>query len=120
MKKLIVTLAIICSLPFVKGWGWASAQILEGGPQHSLYISNAYGAVACGINPDGTLGDGTNNNRNCFVQVSPFPFTNVTKVSAGGSSLGGGHSLFLKNDGTVWACGSNTTGQLGDGTTTKR
>jgi hypothetical protein len=31
---------------------------------------------------------------------------------------GGSHSLFLKNDGTVWACGLNTSGQLGDSTTT--
>jgi len=33
-------------------------------------------------------------------------------------SIGGGmnHSLFLKSDTTVWACGQNTDGQLGDGT----
>ena len=29
---------------------------------------------------------------------------------------GGNHSLFLKNDGTVWAVGWNFFGQLGDGT----
>ena len=28
------------------------------------------------------------------------------------------HSLILKNDGTVWGCGYNNKGQLGDGTTT--
>jgi alpha-tubulin suppressor-like RCC1 family protein len=33
-------------------------------------------------------------------------------------SGGADHSLFLKNDGTVWACGSNGFGQLGDGTYT--
>ncbi len=32
---------------------------------------------------------------------------------------GGYHSLFLKNDGSVWACGANGYGQLGDGTTTE-
>ena len=36
-----------------------------------------------------------------------------TKVSAGGS-----HSLALTDDGRVWAWGLNTSGQLGDGTTT--
>lgn len=30
------------------------------------------------------------------------------------------HSLALKEDGTVWACGNNTHGQLGDGTSTDR
>ena len=30
------------------------------------------------------------------------------------------HSLFLKTDGTLWAMGQNTYGQLGDGTTTDR
>ena len=35
----------------------------------------------------------------------------VTEIAAGGS-----HSLFLKNDGTLWAMGYNGFGQLGDGT----
>jgi uncharacterized repeat protein (TIGR02543 family) len=42
-------------------------------------------------------------------------------TSGGGGSVmateaGAGHSLFLKNDGTVWATGNNQYGQLGDGT----
>ena len=28
------------------------------------------------------------------------------------------HTILLKEDGTVWACGDNEYGQLGDGTTT--
>jgi alpha-tubulin suppressor-like RCC1 family protein len=35
-------------------------------------------------------------------------------------AAGGNHSLFLKTDGTAWACGQNTYGQLGDGTTVSR
>lgn len=35
-------------------------------------------------------------------------------------SAGGNHSLLLKSDGTVWASGGNSSGILGDGTTTNR
>ncbi|MDR1157072.1 MAG: S8 family serine peptidase [Oscillospiraceae bacterium] len=36
------------------------------------------------------------------------------------ASAGTGHTLILKENGTVWAWGDNTYGQLGDGTTTDR
>jgi len=32
-------------------------------------------------------------------------------------SAGGSHTVAIKNDGTLWAWGSNSRGQLGDGTT---
>lgn len=43
-------------------------------------------------------------------------------VSNGVSSVAASsmHTLFVKNDGTLWAIGSNLAGQLGDGTTTHR
>jgi hypothetical protein len=47
------------------------------------------------------------------VQVNSL--TGIIAVEGGGF-----HSLFLKNDGTVWACGDNSNGQLGDGTVTDR
>ena len=37
-----------------------------------------------------------------------------------GISAGNSHTVYVKNDGTVWATGSNSNGQLGDGTTTSR
>jgi len=41
--------------------------------------------------------------------------TGVASVASGF-----GHSLALKTDGTLWAFGYNSYGQLGDGTTTNR
>src|SRR5664280_2633067 len=35
-------------------------------------------------------------------------------------SAGGNFTMFLKADGTLWATGENTYGQLGDGTTTDK
>lgn len=35
-------------------------------------------------------------------------------------SAGGGHTLVLKDDGTLWAWGDNLTGEVGDGTTEDR
>lgn len=39
----------------------------------------------------------------------------VIAVSAGST-----HTILLKSDGTVWTCGENQNGQLGDGTTRNR
>ena len=44
-----------------------------------------------------------------------FALTEIVGVSAFGN-----HTVFLKNDGTVWTVGKNYYGQLGDGTTTDR
>ncbi len=72
---------------------------------------------AWGQNRRGELGDGTAIDRATPVQVDGL--TNVVAVAAGGY-LNGDHSLALKADGTVWAWGFNSSGQLGDGTTTDR
>ena len=41
-----------------------------------------------------------------------YPFHNI--------AVGGGHTLIVKTDGTLWAWGQNDQGQLGDGTTVPR
>ena len=73
---------------------------------------------AWGRNGDGQLGDGTLGNRSSPVQAQDagglVPITGVMAVAAGQY-----HTVVLKTDGTVWAWGANTDGQLGDGTTTR-
>ena len=66
---------------------------------------------AWGNNDVGQLGDGTRENRPTPVKVVGLP-GGVHQVSTSGR-----HSLALMSDGTVWAWGANSVGQLGNGTT---
>jgi len=70
---------------------------------------------AWGWNYRGQLGDGSTTDHLTPVQVCDL--TGVTAIAAYGFSC---HSLALKRDGTVWAWGGNSKGQLGDGSTTNR
>ena len=83
---------------------------------HSLALKNDGTVWAWGSNNNGELGNGTNTISNVPVQVSFL--TGVIAIAAGGGSTGAGHSLALKNDGTVWAWGFNGVGELGNGTNT--
>jgi len=87
------------------------------GKFHSLFLSGCQGISpeSTGYNSNGQLGDGTNTGSNTPVMVSGLGGNSFIAVSAGDA-----HSLFLRNDGTVWACGDNTYGQLGDGTNISR
>ena len=49
------------------------------------------------------------------IKVTKLSFSPVKSVSASGD-----HSMFLKSDGTLWATGNNTYGQLGDGTSVSK
>jgi len=92
---------------------------LAGGQYHSLAVKSDGTAWAWGYNGYGQLGDGTTTQRTTPVQVKgpggSGYLTGVTAIAAGYY-----HSLAVKSDGTAWAWGYNTYGQLGDGTTTSR
>ncbi len=60
-----------------------------------------------------TSNDPDENAFSFFIQCNGF----LRKPSIAG---GGDHTVALKEDGTVWAWGGNSSGQLGDGTTTNR
>jgi len=62
----------------------------------------------------GQLGDGTNSwSNNTPTQIGNA--TNWVYVSAGSR-----HTVAIRRDGTLWAWGHNSFGQLGDGTTADR
>lgn len=84
---------------------------------HTLFLKTDGTVWATGFNNYGQLGDGSNENQvtPVEVRVDGVPMSAVMAISAGMS-----HSLFLKTDGTVWACGANYSGALGDGTTNDR
>ncbi len=84
------------------------------GAYYSLALKSDGTVFAWGYNQDGHLGDGTFVDRLMPAQV--LGLSNITDISA----AGGYHSLALKSDGTVFAWGCNTNGQLGDGTKTDR
>jgi alpha-tubulin suppressor-like RCC1 family protein len=69
-----------------------------------------------GYNAAGQLGDGTTANSAVPVTVAlPGP---VSQVFQGGSGATNGQTIALLKDGSVWAWGNNSKGQLGDGTRT--
>ena len=78
------------------------------------FIRKADGTIwGAGANNFGALGDGTTVNKSSWTQITALG-TNTTKLF----NMGGytGCTFALKSDGTIWACGYNGYGNLGDGT----
>lgn len=83
---------------------------VEAGHKHSLAL-DADGYVWCwGNNEFGQQGNGTTNGN----EAAPRQVAGVNNVAA--LAAGWAHTLALKTDGTVWAWGYNSQGQLGDNT----
>jgi len=97
----------------VSGLTSGVAWIAAGAYHTCAYMVN--GTVRCwGFNASGQLGDGTTTNRRTPVQVSGL--SNTCDITAGRQ-----HTCVETCSGTGVKCwGSNTYGQLGDGTTTNR
>ncbi|MGP8052460.1 MAG: RCC1 domain-containing protein [Limisphaerales bacterium] len=88
---------------------------IAAGDQHSLFLKSDGSLWAMGCNVLGQLGDGSGN----YMTNQPEEIVagGVMAIAAGGGSYNGyAHSLFLKSDGSLWAMGNNSSGQLGDGT----
>jgi alpha-tubulin suppressor-like RCC1 family protein len=84
------------------------------GEFHSVGLRANGTAWAWGFNSTGQLGDGTIVSKSSPVSVVGG-YTDWIQVDAGSI-----HSLGLRADGTAWAWGTGTDGQLGDGTAVAR
>ncbi len=92
---------------------------IAGGGSQNLELKSDGTVWAWGNNNTGQLGDGTTIDSPAPIQVGGL--TDVIAIATGGYKsyrTESSHSLALKTDGTVWAWGYNSAGQLGDGTTT--
>jgi alpha-tubulin suppressor-like RCC1 family protein len=89
---------------------------IMGGEAHNIAIRSDGTVWGWGQNSLGQLGNGTTNDSATPVQVglgcNP-PLTSVTKL--GGRTY---WNLAVKSDGTVWAWGMDSFGQVGNGTVT--
>jgi alpha-tubulin suppressor-like RCC1 family protein len=93
---------------------WASVAIAL----HTLAVKTDGTLWGWGKNNAGQLGLGDTTNRSSPVQIGAL--TSWLKVAASyASTAAAGFSLAIKTDGTLWAWGDNTNGQLGLGNTTK-
>ena len=82
--------------------------------EHSLILKNDGTLWGCGKNDYGQLGLGDYTNRTTFTQIT----TNIDDIKE--ICCGRSHTIILENDGTLWGCGLNASGQLGLGNTTNR
>ncbi|HAN09466.1 MAG TPA: hypothetical protein DCP90_02515 [Clostridiales bacterium] len=100
---------------YLTGVSQVSAGSYFSGGHFVMALMNDGTVYAWGYNALGRLGDNTTTDRHTPVQVHGVEnvgyLTGISQVSAGDSS-----TVALKSDGTVYAWGNNTDGQLGKNT----
>ena len=93
---------------------------IDAGFQHNSALRSDSTVWTWGGNGAGELGDGSTTGRSTPVQVHASYgdagfLTGICAISAGDS-----HTVALKPDGTIWAWGLNSRGELGDSTNVNR
>ncbi len=85
--------------------GLTDIRYIEGGKGYNLAINSNGDLYEIGLNSSSELGNGSNTNVTEFTKLTTID--NVLQVSAGL-----GYTTYLKQDGTVWANGDYTRGDL--------
>jgi alpha-tubulin suppressor-like RCC1 family protein len=78
------------------------------GDSHTFMLKNDGSVWSCGDSAYGQLGLGDTTDKTTFTKVSINISNDVEQIVCGYQ-----HTIILKKDGTVWACGFNQYGQLG-------
>jgi len=90
--------------------GTSTWRAVAAGTLHSVAIRADGALFAWGSNGNGQVGNGLSTNATAPTQISKTNPSNWTAISAGAA-----YTVGVRTDGTLWAWGSNSDGQLGDG-----
>ncbi len=90
--------------------GISGVTSISAGNTFSAFLKYDSTVWTCGDGAYGQLGFGNIGNYSYIPQQIPS-LKGIIAIASGGN-----HCLFLKSDSTVWACGNNQWGQLGNGT----
>ena len=88
---------------------------ISSGYQHNLLLDENGCVWGCGFEKFGQLGQGLTHSSTVTTKPVLIPLPKIKLISAGGY-----HSLFLDENEKVWACGCNSSGQLGLGDVSTR
>ena len=84
---------------------------VDAGHNHSLALDTNGNVWVWGDNEYCQQGNGNVGGANSLIAHQVAGISHATAIAAGWA-----HTMVLKDDGTVWAWGYNSAGQLGDGT----
>ena len=85
------------------------------GDYHTGIIKQDGSLWMCGYTYNGQLGNGRSGAYNTKNPIPEKLMDDVAQISCGGN-----YTSILKKDGSLWMCGDNMKGQLGNGTTTDK
>jgi alpha-tubulin suppressor-like RCC1 family protein len=85
---------------------------IAAGDQDTLFLESDGSLWAMGNDGSGALGDGK------YIVTGPNRPEQIVASGVTAIAAGEFHSLFLMSDGSLWGMGSDSDGQLGDGSTT--